>query len=179
MGNDQDKKKINRIVTGDVKIEKKKSALKFGDVFLPKDMDGVKRYVLAELLIPEIKSLLLSIFETILNGPDGGRRSKSGEPTNYSRQYDNTQKTRDPSQSVYDFGKVYIQDRTEAQDVLIQMDDIINEYGKVSVSDLMDCLGKTAKWTDNKYGWTDIKNAKIVHTRYGWAIDLPKVNPLD
>ena len=59
------------------------------------------------------------------------------------------------------------------------MDELIATYGLVSVADLYDLVGIAGSYTDNKYGWTDIRNASVVRVRDGYVIKLPRALPLN
>ena len=60
------------------------------------------------------------------------------------------------------------------------MNEIIEEYdGIVTVADLYDLVGITDKYTDHKYGWTNLRNAKVERVRDGYMLKLPKVLPID
>ena len=62
----------------------------------------------------------------------------------------------------------------------MKMDELIYLYGVVSIRDFYDLVGKTGDYTDEKYGWTDIRSASIIRTydnRY--KIKLPRVLPID
>ena len=72
-----------------------------------------------------------------------------------------------------------LDNRGEAEDVLSRMDELVATYGLVSVADFYDLVGITGNWTDNKYGWTDIRSANVVHVREGYIIKLPKALPLN
>ena len=48
----------------------------------------------------------------------------------------------------------------------------------VSVMDLYDLVGITGQYTDNKYGWTNLRNAEPVRTRDGYMLKLPRAIPL-
>ena len=69
--------------------------------------------------------------------------------------------------------------RGEAQDVLDRMDELMDTYGLVRVADLYDLVGITGNYTDNKYGWTNIRNAEIVRVRDGYMIKMPRAVPID
>ena len=58
------------------------------------------------------------------------------------------------------------------------MDELIDMYGQVSVADLYDLVGKTCEHTDNKYGWTNIRNAEPVRVRDGYLLKMPKALPI-
>ena len=60
------------------------------------------------------------------------------------------------------------------------MDELIETYGMVSVMDLYDLVGVSGNYTDNKYGWVNIKNAEPVRTMGGgYMLKLPKAIPLN
>lgn len=174
------------VVNGPVKVKKKSEVKKFADVFISEDVSKVKEYVVMDVLVPAVKK---AISDIITNGVDmilygeTGRTRKSNGPTDkvsYRRYYD---ERREPSRSVtrstYDYDNIILVTRGEAERVLDQMQDIINEYRMVSVADLYDLVGVTGSYTDNKYGWTDIHTAKVTRVRDGYVLDLPRALPLD
>ena len=70
--------------------------------------------------------------------------------------------------------------RGEAEQILEVMDEYLDKYKQVSVADLYDFVGITSdNFTNNNYGWTDIRNAQIYHVRYGYKLKLPRALPLD
>ena len=58
------------------------------------------------------------------------------------------------------------------------MDELIDTYGIVSVADLFDLVGITGNYTDNKYGWKNISNAKAIRVWDGYILSLPKAIPI-
>ena len=83
------------------------------------------------------------------------------------------------SSSRFDYDDIVIESRGEAEAVLIQMDDLIERYGFVSVLDLYDMCELTAPYTSDKYGWTDLRTARVVPVRKGYVLKLPRALPLD
>ena len=61
------------------------------------------------------------------------------------------------------------------------MEDLLDQYKLVSVADLYDLVGISGDYTDNKYGWTNLRNARVERLRYedGYILKLPKALPLD
>ena len=53
----QEREKIEKVVTGKVITKKKSSLSKFKDEFISEDAKNVKNYVFGEVLIPAIKKL--------------------------------------------------------------------------------------------------------------------------
>ena len=75
-------------------------------------------------------------------------------------------------------GDIILESRVEAEDVISRMKEIIETYGFVRVTDLYDLVGITGDYTDNKYGWTNIRGAEPVRVRDGYMLKLPKAVPL-
>ena len=181
-------KKIEKVVTGPVKAKKKSDFQKFAEVFVSEDTANVKSYILLDVIIPAIRNLIEDIIvdstHMILRG-DAGKRNKNS-PTSrisYRKFYEEPDRHRSRDdfrlRSGYDYEEYTIDSRGEAEEVLSQMDDLIATYGTVSVADFYDLLGVRSNYTDNKYGWSNIRNATVVHVRDGYVIKLPKAMPLD
>ena len=73
---------------------------------------------------------------------------------------------------------IILESRVEAEDVISRMKEIIETYGFVRVTDLYYLVGITGDYTDNKYGWTNIRDAEPVRVRDGYMLKLPKAVPL-
>lgn len=184
-------KKIEKVVSGTARQRKKSELRKFADVFVSEDVENVKSYILLDVLVPAVKK---AISDIVTNGIDmilyGGSGSKSKPSTSskvsYRSYYEksNSDRSRSDSRlttraSGYDYDEVVLPNRGEAEEVLSRMDELIDVYGMVSVADLYDLVGITGKYTDNKYGWTDIRNAYVDRIRDGYVIKMPKAMPLD
>lgn len=73
---------------------------------------------------------------------------------------------------------IILETREEAEVVLKRMNEIIEAYGVVSVADLCDLVGVSCNYMDNKYGWTNIRNAEPIGVRGGYMLKLPKALPI-
>ena len=184
-------KRIEKVVAGPVKTRKKSKISKFTQEFISEDAKNVKSYVFGEVLIPAIKKAISDIvtdgIDIILYGESRrGNRRSAADRVSYRNYYDGGTRasrmldTRDRSYSTgYSFDEIILSTRGEAEDVLTRMDELMETYGLVRVADLYDLVGLTGNYTDNKYGWTNIINAKIVRTRDGYVIDMPRAVPID
>jgi hypothetical protein len=182
-------KKIEKVIKGTAKTKKKTEISKFKDVFIAEDAKNVKSYIVMDVLIPAAKKAVSDIvtngIDMILYGEARGkdRRRDSGSRVSYTKYYerdrDRDYDRRRERRSVYDYDDIILDTRREAEDVLNRMDDLIDAYGMVSVADLYDLVGVTGNYTDNKYGWTNLRNAEVRRTRDGYLIKLPKALPFD
>lgn len=182
-------KKIEKVISGSVKSKKKNEIQKFADVFISEDVSNVKSYIVLDVLVPAIKKAISDIvtngIDMILYGESGRTKKNSTSSKISYRSYyekENDQKRSYNSTSIksgYSYDDIILDNRGEAEDVLARMDELVATYGIVSVADLYDLVGITGAYTDNKYGWTDVRSATVVRTRDGYLIKLPKVLPLN
>ena len=181
-------KKVEKVINGSVKTRKKSEIQKFANVFIQEDAQKVKSYILMDVLVPAVKK---AISDVVTNGVDmilygeTGKTKKSGTASkvSYRSYYDKRDDRRDYSsnrtRTGYDYDDVVLDNRGEAEEVLSRMDELIATYGLVSVADFYDLVGIPGSYTDNKYGWTDIRNASVVRVRDGYTIKLPRALPLN
>lgn len=183
-----EKKKIEKVVTGEVKTKKKSEIKKVADIFISEDIKNVKSYILMDVLVPAIKKAVSDIvtngIDMILYGGTRAGRSSSVSNVSYRSYYDRRDDDRHSyttplTRAAYDTEDIILQTRGEAEEVLTRMDELISMYGVVSVADLYDLIGKTCSYTSNKYGWTNIRNAEAVRVRDGYMLKLPKALPIN
>ena len=190
--NQTEKKKVDKVISGTAKVKKKSEFRKFVDNFITDDVSSVKDYWIKDVLVPNIvdtiEDIVVGGIRTLLRGDSGRRDSRSsrsyGSPSyvNYSRFSDRRDDRRNNDNqtrrgSGYD--DVVVNSRADAEAVIEQMDGIIDTYGMVSVADLYDLVGMSSNYTDNNYGWTNIRNAEPVRLRDGgWMIKMPKAIPI-
>lgn len=189
-----ERKKVDKVISGTAKVKKKSEFRKFADNFISEDVDSVTSYVVKDVIIPSVIDLIEDIvvggIRTLLRGESGRRDSRDrrtsygGSPSyiNYNRMSDrrDDRSYRDnQTRRGYDQGSVVVNSRADAEAVIEQMDGIIETYGMVRVADLYDLVGMTSNYTDNNYGWTNIRNAEPVRLRDGgWEIRMPRAIPL-
>lgn len=186
-------KKIEKVISGTAKTKKKSEIQKFTDVFVSEDMNSVKSYIVMDVIVPAVKKAISDVvtngIDMLLYGESGNRNNKKNRASNvsYRSYYESRDDRRDRSfdrgysgrQAGYNFDNIILDNRGEAEDVLTRMDELIETYNIVSVADFYDLVGVSGNYTDNKYGWTDLRSASIVRTRDGYMIKLPKALPLD
>lgn len=187
-----ERKKIDKVVKGTVKTKKKGEIRKFADIFISEDVGNVKSYVLMDVLVPAIKKAISDIvtdgIDMILYGGSGRSRSNSsGSKPSYvsynrfSDRNDDRRGDRNDSRSRarFDCSDIIFESRGEAEAVRAQMEDVIEQYGFVTVADLYDMVGLNEPYTSNKYGWMSIRSAEVCRVRDGYVIKLPKASPID
>lgn len=77
-------KKVDKVVTGNVKRKKKSEVSKFKDVFISEDVSNVKSYIFLDVLVPAIKK---AVSDIVKDGVDmmlyGDKRGGSRGSSNY------------------------------------------------------------------------------------------------
>ena len=180
-------KKLESVVSGNVSMRKKTTLKKVADIFFQKDINDVKSYLIMDVLVPEIRDALYNL---VMNGLDmmlydGKRTRKSSSNTmrvNYSAKYNNqisipeSSNSSPRTKSGLNFDDVVFDDRMDAEEVLNQMLNIIEQYDSVSVADFCELAGIPGEYTDRKYGWTSLGAAEVKRiSGGGYVLKLPRV----
>lgn len=185
-----EEKRVNKIINGTAKAKQNKIR-KFSDVFFAEDIHSIGDYILNDVLIPATKRALYDILEgglsmSLFGGRGRDSRRSTVDRVSYrdyngvSRNSDNRRyDTRERGGLYYD--DIVLDSRGECEAVLSAMGDIMDNYaGVVRVADLYDLVGMTPPHTANKYGWTNIRAAKIVREPDGkYRIEMPKAMQID
>lgn len=198
-------KKVEPVVTGEVVRRKKSVGKRFLETFLGDSARNVARHVLMDVLLPAAKDTIADAVsegvERLIFGEtrSAGRRrgfrpgstssgqngyvsynrmSSGGSGPLPARREEPRQMSRQ-ARSDHDFDEILLASRVEAETVIERMFDLIERYGQVTVGELYSLVGITAEYTDEKWGWTDIRGAKIVRIgNHGYLLDLPKTEPI-
>lgn len=184
-------KKFNKVeLKGSVKLEKSKRNGFLDFIFL-NDVKTVIQHVLFEDVIPSIKDTVLDVVidgaSMLLNGePRSIKRysNKNGNKTsiqyNKISEYNSYRSGSNRQRQSSDYDTCVLEYRQDAEEVITNMYMILDKWGSVSVADFCELVGVTGKYTDNNYGWYDLKDATINRARDGgYIIKLPKPEPLD
>lgn len=178
-------KKTEKVVTGNVKQRKKSGLAKAGSIFVPGDVDSVKSYILMDVLVPSIKRAISDIvcngINMLLGEPNRGKSSAPGARVAYRQYYQSEERkdyARPRSQAQYNYDDIVFETRGDAEEVLYRMEELLERFDVVSVADLFDMAGISCNYTDNKYGWTDLRNARVERVRDGYIINLPRATSL-
>lgn len=181
---EQAKARTEKVVTGVARRKSPTGLSKAASTFLPGDVQSVKDYILMDVLIPSIKR---AIIDTVTNGvrmmlgETGGRASVPGAKVNYRQYYpdeDRREYARARPQTRPSYDDVIFDTRADAEEVLWRMEEILGEFETVSVADMLSAAGISSVYTDNKYGWTDLRDAHVERVRDGYVIRLPRASSL-
>ena len=184
---DPEKKVIMKVVTGKVISREKTLGKKFAETFCGEDVGNIGMYILRDVLVPAVKNVLWDIvtggLEMSLFGELKGSRSRNtlgsnGSRTNYGGISSNRNDTRRAPLNINRQNKslndIVIATRGEAEEVLSTLSDLVIDYGQATIADLYGMVGIDTSFTDNNFGWTDLRSARVSRARDGYLLDLPK-----
>lgn len=185
-------KKVERVAQGEVLRRKKPLGRRFRDTFFGGDARGVWEFITGDVLIPSLKDTIADvvtqgiermIFDDVRSSSRRGGRyrdprghvrydrySSRDEPRNMSRR----------SRASHDFDEIILDSRVEAEEVVDRLFDLVSKYESATVGDLYELVGVSGNYTDNKWGWDDLRGAGVTRlSSGGYLLDLPRPIPLD
>ena len=187
----EEPKKLEKVVKGKVVQKKKTFFKKVVETFVGDDIHSVSSYLLYDVLIPAAKDTISNMvqggIEMLLFGErksDRTRRDRGRSYVSYNSYSAGRREERrelsNRNRASHNFDEIILETRGEAEEVLSHLADLIIDYGQASVSDLYDLVGITGSFTDNKYGWTDLRSASATRARHGgYQLNLPRTVLLD
>ena len=186
---EQSEKKIESVISGKTKTRKKGEMQKFADVFIAEDANNVKSYILLEVIVPAVKKVISDIVTTgidmILYGESGttrknGSASKVSYRNYYERENGRSYSGTSARRANFNYDDILFDTRMDAENVLESMNDIIDQYGMVSVSDFYELANvSNDNYTLNRYGWVNLAGSAVMRVRDGYVLKLPKAVPLN
>ena len=156
-------------------------------MFIAEDLKTVKDHILKVVAVPKLQDffadLMIATINMIFHGDDRPRNNYSGsyaQPNRVSyNQYSERNNNQARPAAAINYQDVIFSSRGDAEEVLSQMIDAISTYNCVSVADFYDLVGMTSNYTDNKYGWYDMRSAYVQAVNGGYIIRLPKPSALN
>lgn len=188
-------KKVQRVTRGEATRKKKSLSKRMAEAMGGGDVRSVWGFVAFDVLIPAAKDMVVEAvtqgFERMIF-PDSsprsrGRFSHGGRShINYGNRFGPGRDDRDRGhmsprgRATHDFGEIILDTRGDAEEVIDGMFELLSKYDVVSVADLYNLAGISANYTDEKWGWTDLRGAGATRLRSGsgYLLDLPRPEPI-
>lgn len=187
--------KLEKVVKGTATLKKPSAAKKVEEALLADDAKTVKTYLLWDVLIPAIKDTLSDLvkkgIDALLFGEEhrgNGSVKRSGDTSyvSYSSYYNRNrdrsgraQASRGRSRRTMSFDDILFETRADAEEVLENLVDLTMMYGLASVSDFYELAGIEYNYIDNRWGWYELSEARVLRVRDGYILDLPRTEKLD
>lgn len=191
--------RFEKAATPKAKTVKKSGAKKLADIFIQGDVEQVRHTIIYDMIIPAGKHLLMSVAESALRMILFNDQSRVGSyqnpqwynppqsvsvpRTSYSSFY--VRQNAPNAQNQYAPASNYASDcvqvfpsRVDAESVLSELRNSLDEYQSVSVGDFYDLIGVSSSYVDFSYGWYELNSAVVRPVPGGFVIDFPKAVPL-
>ena len=190
---------VEKVITGEVTRRRRSLGARLFGSTISEDSGTIAGFILTEVLIPAARSMASDtvnmITDAISQGmeraifgdarPRRGNRPGYTNYTTYSSRFGNGRPQADPrpelsrqQRATHDFSDIIISSRADAEDVLDRLRDLISTYEVATVSDLYDLVGLTGEFTDDKWGWYDLRSASVRAIRGGYLLHLPRTQPI-
>lgn len=189
------REKVERVTSAETVRRKRGLGTRFKETFIGGDARSATDHVVFSVVVPEVRDMLYNAFvagmETMIYGESKAHRrgSGSGYPgmghVRYDRMGPSAAKPPEPrllsrrSRARHDFDDVVISSRSEAEEVIDRLFDLLSRHGSASVADLYELTGVQSSHVDMKWGWTELRGARAIGRNGRYMLDLPEPEPLD
>lgn len=187
-------KNIEQVTSSKARRKKRSLRKQFSETFVAGDAKSAVRYVIFDVLLPAAKDMVVEAgsqgIEKLIFGDSRrrGARSPQAGSTGYISYNRLSMGDRPgPPQRVmsrqararHNFDEIVLDKRSEAEEVIDRLFDLVSRYDQATVADLYELVGLSATHTDHKWGWTDLMGAGVARIRGGYLLDLPDPEPID
>lgn len=190
--------RVERVTSADAVRRKKPLGKQFKETFFGSDGRTTMNYVVTQVLIPMIQDTFIEVvqsgIERLVRGEHRTGRRRGGPPSGphgtvaYHRMSGGAYDDRPPmargvsrrARARNDFDEIILDSRSEAEEVIDRLYEVISRYDEASVADLYELTGIESSHTDHKWGWTDMRGASVTRLRSGgYLLNLPEPESLN
>lgn len=184
--------KPEKVVTGEVVVNKKSLGRKIADTFTIEDNHSVVEHLIFDVVVPTTKALVVDLvtqglerkfYGSGVRGHSGSYLSR-GSYTNYTKVAKEARKgitapITQKDKADHRFDSIEFESRGEAELTIDKLTEQIQNYDVATVSDLYSAIGLTSDFPDEGWGWTDLRGANIRRSGGRYLLNLPKPQPID
>ena len=181
----QERRVKHPVVQGEVRRKEKNSWDGIREFFGIAECNSFRDYVSA---LSDMTNRVYGAIDTLLGNRRYQNSTVPGARVSYGSYYQNPVVPNSPTQGaakqpqpgIYGSDGPLFDLRSDAEVVLGNMFGLLTDYQNVSVGDMYDLAGLTSPhgYTDFKYGWRELTNARVVPFGSKWVISLPPAMPL-
>ena len=190
----ESKPEPKKVISGTAKRQKKSLGKKITETFIQGDITEVAEHIFKDILIPSAIETAGEMGHNLVDGmiygddaPARRRSRRNRERTSIDggtgRNRGSRGRQTSHNRRTLNFDDIFLDSREEAVAVLDELQERIAAYDRTTVADLYDAVGWDHDYTESKYGWYDLENARVIRVRgeesYGYSLDLPKAELLD
>lgn len=179
---DRSKEKKDITPVAKARVKRESTARKVVGEIIREDARSVGETVLWDVIIPTVKNLISDTvtrgIESMLYGGDSRPRSRNSysDYSGYSRPKGNRDRPaerrerRSARHSEPERNEIIFDSRSDANDVIDRMSDLIDQYGQASLADLNALIGASSNFIDDNWGWTDMGSFDVRQVRDGFML---------
>ena len=181
------------VVSSNPTIRKKSLGGKLREMFTGDGAKDAFFYVLKDVLAPAAQKMIVdAVSQGMERAVYGDVRPRQSNYTSYDKQYGKSSYSRreEPkreesrylssrSRAAHSLDEIVLSNRGEAEDVIDRLRAQIDQFDIATVGDLYELLGVVPSYTDNKYGWSDLREAGTRRVRDGYILMLPRPAVID
>jgi hypothetical protein len=190
------RKKLAPVVKGPVIKQKPTFFSKIKSSFLDGGVN-VSDFVIHDILIPAFRNTIsdmgIGLIDMFFGGGRGRRdydnriiRDRGRSYVSYNSISDRNRRDRYDERRDFDrndranhnFSNIIYTSRPEAEDVLSHLVDLTTDYGEATVAAFYELSNIESNHTDNRYGWTSLRDAYTERVNNGYIIRFPQPRPL-
>ena len=188
-------RKITPVATGAVR-RKRSLRKQFSETFIGGDFRSTVNYVLLDVLLVSARDTIVEVvtqgIEKLVLGDSRRSRGAAARPNSgptgiisYNQYAAGSHRQAGPQRTIsrqarskHNFDEIVLTDRSEGEEVLERLGDLVSEYDFATVADLYELTGLPSTHTDFKWGWTDLYGSGLTRIRGGYLLDLPAPEPV-
>lgn len=152
----------------------------------PDGIAGVKEHLIWDVLVPRLGEILHSGWDDVGDVIFSGGRSYSQRNTrnytsysSYSTPQNRNHRYPAETRERYTYEEVVFGSRPQAEQALGLLQEMISNYGVVTVLDYNEEMGLPTRPTQAKYGWINLNSARVERTYDGWVLNMPRPLQID
>lgn len=177
-------------VIAKAKVQKKSAIKEALRTFFAQDLPEIAEHLVIDVAIPAAKNAITDMvtqgIQQLLYGETDHRRRPTSGYTSYSSSsrsnrgtgYYESRRSERRQPKPTNVEDLVFDTRGDAVDVIEFIAEQIEEYGQVSVADLMSSVGIQPRYTDERWGWTTTDAFEIRQIREGWLVSADRPEPL-
>ena len=184
------------IIQNEVTVKKPSIGRRAKEFFTGRNAKIAGGVVLGSVILPALRDMMSEAIRAgsnqIIYGDAGARRAtgtggivQNNQRIMYNHMGTTTQPVAPQQQGMVPnrhsrrFDDLIFAVRTDANEVLDRMYDILSQYGEVSIKDLCVMINKQSEFTDNRWGWKNLHGSDVRRDGDGFLLVLPPVVSLD
>lgn len=181
---------LMQVTTGKVTLKEESAGEKIKNTVWGKYVKPALIFAGVSIILPAVKDMLEDAITGMVRGAfSGGDFSRSARKAgngyvdygSFGKKTQTVEKRElsARARSQHDFRELILESRAEGDYILSQLEDLISQYGQATVMDMYKLAGIQGSFTDDKWGWLDLREARVRTHSGGYLLDMPKPENLE